>query len=58
MVNRMEDNEWWRETVADKTGWFPSNNVQAVLHGRYLQWKLEDTVLEGRGSGVHQKEDN
>ena len=53
-VHRMEDNGWWRGTVADKTGWFPSNNVQAALHGRYLQWKLEDTVLEdtvleGRG---------
>ena len=63
-VHRMEDNGWWRGTVADKTGWFPSNYVQAVLHGRLSHLGL-DCVGEGAGNRrrgvdlhVHGMEDN
>ena len=48
-VHRKEDNGWWRGTVADKTGWFPSNYVQAVLHGRLSHLGLE-CVGEGGGN--------
>lgn len=39
-VHRKEDNGWWRGTIGDKTGWFPNNYVQAVLHD-YLEEENE-----------------
>lgn len=32
-VNRKETAGWWRGTVGDQTGWFPSNYVQPALQG-------------------------
>ena len=42
------NNDWWWGTVADKTGWFPSNYVQAVFHGR-LTWAGVGGTMAGGG---------
>ena len=33
-VHRKEAAGWWRGTVGDQTGWFPSNYVQAAPPGK------------------------
>ena len=33
-VTRKEDNGWWRGTVDNRIGWFPSNYVQAAPQGK------------------------
>ncbi|XP_053398762.1 E3 ubiquitin-protein ligase SH3RF1-like isoform X2 [Mercenaria mercenaria] len=35
-VHRKEAAGWWRGTVGDQTGWFPSNYVQAAPPGKIL----------------------
>ena len=41
-VTRKEDNGWWRGTVNDRIGWFPSNYVQAAPQGKHI---LDDNLL-------------